>query len=810
MAFVNISLLLGGIFIAIPVVLHLMMRQRPKQQTFPALRFIRERKLANQRRLQLRHWLLLALRCGIVGLFAVALARPSVASGVLSSWLAAVLLAVLCVVAAIVAVVALVRGTSRLLSGGFAGLAAALLLATLFLAVRAAGGKSPIIGDQESPVAAAIVIDTSPRMQYRHENKTRLEAAQELAQWLIRQLPAGSELAVIDSHAGSGAFAADRSAAEKAIERLRTAGTPRPLPESIEAAIQLTKQKSQMRKEVYVLSDTTVGAWKADGSGKLKGMLAAHPQIVTYIIDVGVEKPRNFSLGELTLSGDVLPTGTELTIDTQVSASGIGGERTVELWVEQFDPTLPIIRDGKPVLPKPVLRESRIFTVQPGNREQVHFSLSGTITDPPSPLLTSAVADAARNEAARLGLQAGVHQGYVRLLGQDALPLDDIRYFAFEIQPAWPVLLVAPSGVSTRYLSEALAPLELREAGRASFRCNVIDQTRLATQDIGDYTAIALLDPEPLTADVWRKLADYCDGGGGLAIFLGNHAEPPASFQDPAAVKVLGGKLTRIARTGGDIFLAPRSYDHPILAGLRQYASSVPWDLFPVFYHWNLDEIAATARVVVPFGDGKPAIVENRLGRGNVLVMTTPISDAARPTDHPVWNELATGEDAWPCFALVYEMMRKLVKSGQTRLNLLAGETAVLPNDPTEYPDRYQLFTPLDQPQDVLASGGRVTIRFTEQPGAYRLRGQKNGPLVRGFAVNLAGDTSDLTRLPRERLDEILGRGRYKLARSKDEIDRAVGTDRIGSEFYPLLVTLLACLLGMEHVLANRFYRRTD
>jgi hypothetical protein len=45
-------------------------------------------------------------------------------------------------------------------------------------------------------------------MQYRHENKTRLEAAQELAQWLIRQLPANSEFAVIDSHAGSGAFAA--------------------------------------------------------------------------------------------------------------------------------------------------------------------------------------------------------------------------------------------------------------------------------------------------------------------------------------------------------------------------------------------------------------------------------------------------------------------------------------------------------------------------------------------------------------------------------------------------------------------------
>ena len=80
MAFVNLSLLTGGMFVAIPVVLHLIMRQRPKQIVFPALRFIQQRRIANQRRLQLRHWLLLALRCGAIGLVALALARPSVAS----------------------------------------------------------------------------------------------------------------------------------------------------------------------------------------------------------------------------------------------------------------------------------------------------------------------------------------------------------------------------------------------------------------------------------------------------------------------------------------------------------------------------------------------------------------------------------------------------------------------------------------------------------------------------------------------------------------------------------------------------------
>src|SRR5207302_969240 len=140
---------------------------------------------------------------------------------------------------------------------------------------------------------------------------------------------------------------------------------------------------------------------------------------------------------------------------------------------------------------------------------------------------------------------------------------------------------VAPADVSSRYLSEALAPLELRESGRASFRCDSLNQDRLASQDLTDYRAIALIDPAPLTPDVWKKLADYCANGGGLAIFLGSHAQP-ASFQDPAAVQVLGGKLTRQTRTAGDIYLDPRSYDHPILAGIRQYSTSVPWDLFPV------------------------------------------------------------------------------------------------------------------------------------------------------------------------------------------------------------------------------------
>ena len=81
---------------------------------------------------------------------------------------------------------------------------------------------------------------------------------------------------------------------------------------------------------------------------------------------------------------------------------------------------------------------------------------------------------------------------------------------------------------------------------------------------------------------------------------------------------------------------------------------------------------------------------------------------------------------------------------------------------------------------------------------------------MRGFSVNLPESASQLTRLAREDLDELLGAGRYHFARSQDEIVLGVGEARMGREFYPFLLPLLALILGLEHLLANRFYRRGE
>src|SRR5437764_10255570 len=74
----NAGLAAGAALAALPVILHLFMRQTPKHVVFPALRLIRERQKRSKKRLRVKNWLLLLARMALFALMALALARPSV------------------------------------------------------------------------------------------------------------------------------------------------------------------------------------------------------------------------------------------------------------------------------------------------------------------------------------------------------------------------------------------------------------------------------------------------------------------------------------------------------------------------------------------------------------------------------------------------------------------------------------------------------------------------------------------------------------------------------------------------------------
>ncbi len=341
--------------------------------------------------------------------------------------------------------------------------------------------------------------------------------------------------------------------------------------------------------------------------------------------------------------------------------------------------------------------------------------------------------------------------------------------------------MVAPQDVNTSAFVEVIAPYEYRMTKRAAYECDTIEPAVIPNQSLDEYAAVVLLDPTPLPSTTWEQLGTYVQEGGQLAIFLGSHAGDGGGFQSAAALALLPGKLGRQYRVSGrDVYLAPHSYDHPILRGFRSMATSVPWDHFPVFRYWNLQQLDPDAQVILRYGSNLPALLERPVGKGTVLTMTTPITEPERPPGRLAWNELA-GPNDWPRFLLLNDLMRYLTRAGAGPLDFQTGQSVVLANPSDQAPSRYLLFLPDGDTQPVQARDELLTIQTTDAPGTYRLKGELSGPVSRGFSVNLPAVASLLERTTKEHLDELLGADRYQLARERQEIQREQGQQRAGA-----------------------------
>ncbi len=86
-----------------------------------------------------------------------------------------------------------------------------------------------------------------------------------------------------------------------------------------------------------------------------------------------------------------------------------------------------------------------------------------------------------------------------------------------------------------------------------------------------------------------------------------------------------------------------------------------------------------------------------------------------------------------------------------------------------------------------------MIVTATDAPGNYRLRagGQSDG-VDRGFSVNLPLVDSQLERLDEEQLKELMGDIDFRVAKSREQIDRDVSLSRVGRELFPLLIALVA------------------
>ena len=543
-------------------------------------------------------------------------------------------------------------------------------------------------------------------------------------------------------------------------------------------------QKSELpAKEIYVFTDLSRASWPTEDTAYLQDRLRELGGAAVYLIDVGVRDPSNFGLGDLNLSQQVVAAGASVDIQTEISCVGADGERLVELDMLHSDKKDDAERWEKV--------SEQIKPLKAGETQTLDFRLAS--------------------------LKPGTRQGRVRIVGQDSLAADDVRYFTIDVRPPWPVLIVAQPSDSTTtavYLTSAIAPLEMRRRGTERYKCETINYAELANTKLDGYAAVCLLDPPGLEVGIWQRLTDYAASGHGVGVFLGRHAQPVEAFNSPAAQQLLPGQLKeQVPREEGDTYLAPQNYQHPILKPFAPLATRTPWRHFPIYRYWRIDNLSPGGSVVMTYNDGRPALLQRTIGTGQVagrvLMTSTPLSD--RVARHSAWNALPSSSEMepWPFVILANQIMASLVGSGDRQLNYLAGVNSIsLPvgdvNQRRKYvltrPDKVETILPLPEKAELSVSG-------VDQVGDYQVDAVGQPPDDRGFSINLPARLTDLTRLSEAEANDIFGPFKPQIARSDEQIVRNVHDSRVGREIYSWLIVVFAGLLSIEYVVSNWFYK---
>jgi hypothetical protein len=801
MAWANLALLgIGGAMLSVPILIHFLMQPKPVEIVFPAMRFLKQKQMINRSRTRLRHILLLLLRCILIGLLVLALAGPAVASQQFGKWLTFGGISFVAAIVGLVLLFSLFSGNAnRLLNGILGAFLAVTLLFALWYGLKLFDDDESglILADDGEPVAVVIVFDCSPTMQYELENETRQKKGTEIAKWIVNQFPSGSQICVAATDGDTPFFSVDGGAANRRIESLKTCFSPTTIPETLADALPLIEDSPLERKEVYIVSNLTRNAWAMPTSDPAINRLAKDKSINLFVVDVGVEEPTDFALGGLDLSARQITSNGSLKIRTSIRRLGAAAQRNVRLSIEKPDDSLPVVRDGKTMVPEKAWTLTKTADVRDNGTEPLSFEFEET-------------------------LAPGTYHGKIEVQGNDPLSLDDEQYFTFEVNSPWQALVVRPRDVDSSFVEGVLAPMERVRAGNSAFEVTVVDQADFNPEtDLEPYQAVFLIDPGPLADESWQQLDAWVSGGGGLSIFLGPAAAdrdglPRPEFQTEAASRILTGSLLNQFQCPDrikDPFLwSPQNFDHPVLSMFREVSTSIPWSKVPVYTFWGLepDENGESlpTQVVLNYNNFEPAMIERRIGAGRIIVSTTSISEPSSSNERLPWNQIRSIE-TYVTYVIVRSISRFIVQADSSSLDVRVGQIASLRNDLKVYPESWQVFSPnLEKPPaKVVTVNGSLSYRFTDTPGHYRFKGKLDGPVLRGFSANIDPATVDLTRVLPAELDKVLGANRYQLAKQQNEITRQQGQARKGREFYPLLMLMMFIAVIIEYLVSNRFYK---
>ena len=380
-------------------------------------------------------------------------------------------------------------------------------------------------------------------------------------------------------------------------------------------------------------------------------------------------------------------------------------------------------------------------------------------------------------------LTPGVAQQGAARLSDDALAADNM--FRFVVQPIEPVrvlLVQRPwAGASGFYLEQALAIGEAPRFETVTRSADTVSDTDLADADVVLVHDVAVGD------NLARRLQRHVEDGGGLLLAAGPRSTWPA---DVALLPgVLGGAVDRTRGTAGRV--GALEFEHPVFEVFRAPRSG---DFTSVqMYGYRTLEPVPNAQVLAQFDSGTPALLEQQVGEGRVLLWGSSMDIT--------WSDFPQRPVFLP---FVHRALRHLASYVEAGAWLTVGDAFDAGTIPgLDLDDTYVVVTPGGQRLPLDEEGG--TVLSLDEQGFYEVRTDSEADDANAVFVasNVDPFESDLSPLNPE---DLAVAAMADVAPGEAEVDAVLTAEaqeqRQRLWWFLLVAGLL--MLGAESILANR------
>ena len=664
MEFFTPWMLLGLAAIAVPVLIHLFNRRSAKTIHWGAFKFLIDSMVSRRRRMLIEEMLLLATRCLLLALLALALARPFIQAGSRVPWVVVL--------------------PMMLLAVTFFGVSFAMWrypkwrhgLFLLSLLLAAAAGGTVLLerrlnlsrfgaGLQRDVV---LVIDGSSSMTLKQGAESNFDRARTEAEAYIKGAERGTAFGILVggpvAQVVMPAPSTDRRELFSILDSLQPVQGTMDIMNTLSAAAVMLASGNNPSKQIIIIGDGQAAGWHLTEPERwnvitaILGQFQTKPQIVWRTLPLP-PSIRNVGIADITLSREIVGTDREAGIRVTLANTGS----------EAVTPEAVLLTAGDAVLTNRTVRQ-----LEPGTTHTVTFQHQFT--------------------------SVGAQTVQAQVVANDDLTADDTLTHVVQVVDALRVLIVDGNPVanardrSSTYLSLALRPEAVRlaaensppPAGDAEVReflidPEVIDAPAIARREgFTDCCAVILADVPSLPEQTAERLARFVASGGGLFISPGARAQ--TNFYN--TWKLDGERVTPLPLQAFTLSpetnrpsIKPASFTYDALRNLRTGG-----DLGAVSAarHWLMDSTDDPGAVAAAFDNDDTFLAARRFGRGTVVM-------SAIPFDASVSSLPSRGS----FLPLVHELVYHLANPSVAELNLLPREGATIllsggamaQNDPT-------------------------------------------------------------------------------------------------------------------------------